>query len=93
MTDTNAQVPEVRKGQTKTKLAKDEFLKRFGDRFFDPAFDAVRDAIAAVSDDAWNGYDEYRKDPRTEAAGAEFADPSHPLSIEWLAAPRAIQDA
>lgn len=91
--DSNPPVPKVRKGQTDTKLSRDEFDKRFADRFFDPAFDAVRDAIGSVSDVAWNGYDEYRKDPRTQPAGAEFADPSHPLSIEWLAARRAVQDA
>jgi multimeric flavodoxin WrbA len=93
MSDANPPVPNVRKGQTDTKLSRDEFKKRFGERFFDPAFDAVRDAIDAVGEVAWNGYDEYRKDPRTQPAGAEFADPSHPLSIEWLAARRAVQDA
>jgi multimeric flavodoxin WrbA len=93
MSNANERVPEVRKGQTNTKLSKDEFGKRFGERFFDPAFDAVREAIDAVQDVAWRGYDEYRKDPRTQPAGAEFDDPTHPLSIEWLAARRAIQDA
>ncbi|HEY4306142.1 MAG TPA: NAD(P)H-dependent oxidoreductase [Gemmatimonadaceae bacterium] len=93
MAESDKNVPEVRKGQTDTKLSKEEFVKRFAERFFDPKFDAVREAIQAVQDVAWNGYDEYRKDPRTQPAGPEFANPSHPLSIEWLAARRAIMDA
>lgn len=93
MTKPDRDVPRVRKGQTDVQLEKDEYFARFDERFFDPAFDAVREALADVRDVAWESYHEYRKSPRTVPAGEEFADPEHPLPIEWLAARRAIQDA
>ena len=42
MTDSSERGARGSNGQTKTKLSKDEFIKRFDERFFDPAFDAVR---------------------------------------------------
>jgi multimeric flavodoxin WrbA len=79
-------VPEVRKGQTDVALDRDEFDKRFDARFYDPAFDEVRVQIQRARDVAWDGYHEYRKSPRTRAAGPGFADPNYQLPIEWLAA-------
>jgi hypothetical protein len=38
-------VPEVRTGQGNVKLSREEFERRLGERFYDPAFDAVRDEI------------------------------------------------
>lgn len=57
--------PEVRKGQGDVQLTRDEFTRRLGERFYDPAFDAVRNEVDRIIDVAWNGYDEYRKSPRT----------------------------
>lgn len=93
MSESDRSVPGVRKGQTDVKLSREEFARRFGERFYDPKFDEVREEIARARDVAWDGYDEYRKSPRTRKAGPEFADPDHPLPIEWLAARRAIHDA
>lgn len=86
-------VPEVRTLQPSTKLTRAEFERRIGERFYDPAFDAVRGEIDRIMNVAWDGYDEYRKNPRTQKAGPEFADPEYDLPVEWYLARRAIQDA
>jgi multimeric flavodoxin WrbA len=85
--------PEVRKGMPDTHIGKEEFAKRFAAHFYDPAFDAVADKLDALIDIAWDAYDKARKSPRTRKAGAGFADPEYDLSIEWLAARDAIQEA
>ena len=72
-------MPEVRKGQGDVTLSREEFARRLGERFYDPAFDALRNDIDRNIDSA---YVEYRRSPRTRKAGYEFADPelSSPLS-------------
>ena len=75
---------EPRVGQGDVKLSRDEFARRVRERFADPAFAAVTAEIDRVIDVAWNGYDEYRKSPRTRRAGPEFADPEYELSLDWL---------
>jgi multimeric flavodoxin WrbA len=91
--ESNSDAPNVRKGQGSTKLTKEEFLRRWRERFYDPGFDAERDALDRVSEVAWQAYDEYRKSPRTRKAGPEFADPDFDLPVEWLEARRRIQEA
>jgi multimeric flavodoxin WrbA len=86
-------VPRVRKGQGDVKLTREEFARRIGERFYDAAFDSVRAEIDRVIDVAWNGYDKYRKSPRTRKAGTEFADPEFPLPLEWLDARQRIKEA
>jgi multimeric flavodoxin WrbA len=86
-------IPEVRKGQGDVKLSRDEFERRLRERFYDPAFDAVATELQKIVDVAWTAYDEYRKSPRTQAAGPGFADPQFQLPIEWLAARDSIQSA
>ena len=81
MTD---KLPAVRKGQGDVALSREEFERRFRERFYDPAFDAVADEIRRVVDVAWTAYDGYHKSPRTRKAGAGFADPEFALPIEWL---------
>jgi multimeric flavodoxin WrbA len=78
------EIPQVRKGQPSTKLTRDEFEKRLRQRFSDPAFEPLREHIDRLVAAAWNGYDEYRKSPRTRKAGGEFADPDFDLPVEWL---------
>jgi multimeric flavodoxin WrbA len=89
----NDKTPEVRKGQTDTSIDAETFNKRFDARFYDPAFESVRDELKRVRDVAWDGYHEYRKSPRTRKAGGEFADPEYELPLEWLATRDAIRDA
>jgi multimeric flavodoxin WrbA len=84
---------DVRKGMPDVQLTKDEFARRFRDRFFDPDYDKFDAEIARVIDAAWIAYDEYHKNPRKMRAGAEFADPDAMLPVEWLAARKATHDA
>jgi len=79
-----AAAPEVRRGQTDVALSREQFEARFRERFYDPAFDGHQGALRELLDIAWDGYSEYRKSPRTRAAGEGFADPTHELPIEWL---------
>jgi hypothetical protein len=79
-------VPAVRKGQGNVQLSREEFARRLGERFSDPAFDGVRAEIERVIDLAWPAYREYRKSPRTRKAGPGFADPEFELPVEWLEA-------
>jgi NADPH-dependent FMN reductase len=85
--------PKVRTGQTPTKLAKEAYLKRWRERFYDPAFAAKNPELDAIGEIAWEAYDDARKSPRTRKAGEGFADPEYELSIEWLSARQAIIDA
>ncbi len=92
MTNTPKQV-DVRKGMPSAQLGKDEFAARFRQRFFDPAFEANVPEIDAIVETAWNGYCEYRKNPRQQHAGDEFFDPEAMLPAEWLDTRRRIKDA
>jgi multimeric flavodoxin WrbA len=83
----------VRKGMPSVQLTKSEFVQRFRSRFYDPAFDAVANEIDKVIEKAWDGYHQYRKSPRTRAAGRGFADPSFKLPVEWLETRKAVQAA
>ena len=78
--------PEPRAGQGPGKVSRAQFDARFRRRFFDPAFEAHDDAIAALSGIAWEAYSEGRKEPRTRKAGPGFADPEFELSTDWLQA-------
>jgi multimeric flavodoxin WrbA len=86
MSESKSRVPDVRTGQTDVSLSEEEFARRFDARFFDPAFDDLRDEIGRIRAAAWDGYHRYRKSPRTRPAGPGFAHPEHPLPIEWLEA-------
>jgi multimeric flavodoxin WrbA len=83
--------PRVRTGQGSVALTKEEFRARLAERFYDPAFDALRAEIGAVSEVAWQAYHEYRKSPRTRKAGKGFADPAFDLPVEWLETRRRVR--
>lgn len=83
----------VRKGMPSVQLSKEEFARRFRDRFYDPAFAGLEAELGKVVDIAWNAYDEYRKSPRTRPAGRGFADPAFELPVEWLDTRRSIEAA
>ncbi|MEO8294394.1 MAG: NAD(P)H-dependent oxidoreductase [Gemmatimonadota bacterium] len=85
--------PVVRKGQGDVKLTREEFGRRLGERFYDPAFDSLRSDIERIIDQAWVNYDEYHKSPRTQKGGKGFADPEFELPIEWLETRAAIHAA
>jgi multimeric flavodoxin WrbA len=85
--------PIVRRGMPSTQLAKEEFVKRARQRFYDPSFTAVDPEIEKIIDVAWKNYTEYHKSPRTRRAGAGFSDPEFSLPIEWLETRKAIEQA
>ena len=85
--------PAVRKGQAEWPMSREEFDKRFRNRFLDPRFDSERDAIERLLDIAWTNYCDARKAPQTRKAGPEFSDPDYDLSIEWLEARERILKA
>lgn len=93
MARSNRPAPEPRKGQGNVKLTREEFARRLGERFYDPAFDAVRDEIDRIVEVAWRNYDEYHKSPRTRPAGEGYSDPGFPLPEEWLVTRHAMDDA
>lgn len=76
--------PTVRTLTEHEPLTKEEFRRRFFDRFYDPAFESVMSELEKVFETAWDGYVNYRKTPRVKAAGPEFAHPDFALPIEWL---------
>ena len=53
-------------------------------RFYDPAFEGEREAIARLEAIAWDAMQEGRKSPVSRPAGRGFADPSYPISVQWL---------
>jgi multimeric flavodoxin WrbA len=73
----------VRKGQAPELMPREEFGRRFREQFFDPAFRPHDRAIAEMEAVAWQAYRENRKWPVSEKAGAGFADPEYPLSVQW----------
>lgn len=85
--------PTVRRLSEFVPLTKAQFRERFMARFYDPAFDAVAGELERVFETAWDGYEQYRKSPRTEPAGAGYADPTQRLPVEWVAAKRAVDAA
>ena len=73
----------VRKGQAPKPLDRAAFRTGFRQSFYDPRFDAEREALARIEEIAWKNYSEGRKAPITAKAGPGFADPDYDLSVEW----------
>ncbi len=86
-------LPPVRTRDEYVPLTREQFRERFMARFFDPVFEEVADDLERVFEKAWSGYIEYRKSPRKQRAGADFADPDFELPVEWLATRAAIAEA
>ena len=84
---------EIRKGQAPAVLSRSEFHQRFIESFMDPAFRAEDEAISRVEAIAWDAYEEGRKAPITQKAGAGYADPDYDMSVEWLATKGKIEKA
>ena len=75
---------KIRTGQAPAPLKRAEFHARFVTRFYDPAFDAEKDAIARLEAIAWDALQEGRKAPITKKAGRGFKDPGYDMSVQWL---------
>ncbi|HWK74995.1 MAG TPA: NAD(P)H-dependent oxidoreductase [Povalibacter sp.] len=76
--------PEVRKGQGSWPLPREEFARRFRERFYDPSFADAQSSIESLLETAWKNYCASHKSPHSRKAGQEFADPEYELSTEWL---------
>ena len=85
--------PIIRTGMPSVELSRDEFAKRFLERFYDPTFAAVRVEIERITEVAWKNYIEYHKSPRTQRAGTRFSDPDFRLPLEWLRTRKTIAQA
>ena len=92
-TSTKRALPETRKGQGPEQLERAEFERRMRRHFADPVFERDEEALARLVADAWDGYANARKSPRTRKAGPGFADPDYDLSTDWLEARDAIEAA
>jgi multimeric flavodoxin WrbA len=86
----SSDLPEPRVGQGDVKLSREEFRRRLGERFYDPAFRDLQPEIDRIEEVAWQGYDKYRRNPLKRRAGPGFSDPEFELPIEWLEAREAI---
>lgn len=75
------------------QLSHDEFRARLLERFYDPAFGEVSAELEKLVEVALDGYEVYRKSPRTRPAGEGFAEPAFELPEEWLAARARLQEA
>jgi multimeric flavodoxin WrbA len=85
--------PRVVKGMPSVELSREEFERRFRERFYDPAFESLERELAPLVEQAWRSYIDYHKSPRKRSAGPGFADPAFELPVEWLAARAAIAAA
>ncbi len=84
---------EIRTEMPSVELMREEFAARLRNQFYDPAFEPLQGEIERIIAAAWDAYENSRKSPRTRRAGAGYADPNFEISIEWLAARAAVEQA
>ena len=60
-----ASMTQIRTGQAPPPLTRAEFQTRFSGRFYDPAFEGEREAIARLEAIAWDALQQGRKAPIT----------------------------
>ncbi|CAN5809272.1 flavodoxin family protein [soil metagenome] len=92
-TNTQAKPILIRTGQAQHQLTRIEFGLRFRASFADPAFQPEQLSITRLEEIAWQAYDEGRKAPLTQKAGAGYADPEYELSTEWIATKHRLAEA
>src|SRR3954470_9524186 len=83
----------IRKEMPDVQLTKEEFKKRYWQRFYDPAFGNLTAEIDRIAEVAWHAYDENRKSPYTHPAGTGFSDPNYEPSDEWRLARQREEEA
>ena len=86
-------MPNIRKEMPDVGLTREQFAQRMRERFHDPAFAPLRQAVDSIIDVAWDAYEDSRKAPHTRPAGPGYADPTYELSIEWSEASRQLKEA
>ncbi|AYV49302.1 NADPH-dependent FMN reductase [Caulobacter flavus] len=85
--------PEPRKGMPSPRLDEATFRRRFLARYVDPAFEPLQAELSRIADAAWDAYDNSRKAPHTQKAGAGYHDPGYDLAVDWLRAKADIEAA
>jgi multimeric flavodoxin WrbA len=85
--------PAPRKGMPSPRLGEAEFRRRHRELFKDPAFEPLSDELEQIGTAAWDAYENSRKSPYTAKAGPGHADPDYDLSIDWIAARKALDEA
>ena len=85
--------PEPRQGMPDPRLDKTEFKARFLSQYIDAGFDQLRPELDSIAEAAWEAYDNSRKAPLTQKAGAGYADPDYDLAEDWIVARAAIDRA
>ena len=85
--------PLVRREMPDPALGQAEFTERFLAQYQDPAFESLAGELSRLAAAAWDAYAHGRKSPHTRKAGAGFADPDYDLSVDWIAAHDAIEQA
>jgi multimeric flavodoxin WrbA len=86
-------MPTIRKGQAHWPLPREEFIRRYKERFVDPSFQAVQTQIDQLAQIAWENYVDSHKAPHTRKAGPGFQDPNYDISVDWLNARGTIIEA
>ena len=81
----------VVKGMPSVELSREEYKRRFMERFVDPEFDSLKPDLERLADKAFDVYHTYRKSPRTQKAGPEFQNPDYDLAVDWIEARRQIK--
>jgi multimeric flavodoxin WrbA len=89
----NGHVPEPRKGTPSPRLDEAEFKRRFLSQFPDRAFDPFAPELDKVACAAWDAYSHQRKSPDTQKAGPGYANPDYELSVDWIKARQAVEEA
>jgi hypothetical protein len=52
----NPRTPTIRKGQAHWPLPREEFIRRYKERFVDPSFQALQTHIEQLAQIAWENY-------------------------------------
>ncbi|MEP7183858.1 MAG: flavodoxin family protein [Betaproteobacteria bacterium] len=84
---------KIRRGQAPAPLTRAEFHERFNVRYYDPAYEVERDAIARLEAIAWDAHQDGRKAPLTRPAGPGYADPTYAISVQWLETSKRLKAA
>jgi hypothetical protein len=77
----STKTPTVRNGQGSTKLSREEFGRRYRERFTDPAYDASLPEVVRLTAIAWETYEDGRKSPHTRKANPLFPSPDRLSSV------------
>jgi multimeric flavodoxin WrbA len=85
--------PPPRMGMPSPRLDRAQFTRRFLSQFTDPGFDHLAPELERIAAVAWDGYEHSRKSPRTQRAGAGYADSDYELSEDWIQARAALDRA